>query len=461
MSTKKYLRAAPGQRIDEPDFTFATQRGPLAADSASMIPIVGEEAFVIAGFEPSGAGSVVTITRDDAGGPGSAILALRGPDGLQWGHVTPGGRATHSIDMAGQPDGTYTIYIAATLRDSDFANRAAWNPDAGTGGPIEVTTYGATRKSLEWSAIIVPETAAPGEEWLAIGRLVISGSGTSYTVTDRRPLFFEGNPGSFVPYWQDAEAQYPNFRDNDRARYGARSLRTVIRALQSQIGLLIADVGSGLGVPWWNSPVSGDANGSGPRSVTQLNAEKLARNGSQTMDGDLDPGTSGAYDLGNNGARWRTLSAESANFSDLVAADSLVSNSLDTVDGQIVDLTVLGAHPDASIDDARVYADMLPIARVHVAFSAGPAPVLTNAHGISGAVMTDSDFSVTFTFASPLVDSDYVVLISRFGTAPRLYSFAVPTATTFKIYKQDTTHSSVAFTTGDSFDIVVIGGRVA
>lgn len=378
--TKKYLKAQPGQRIDEPDFSFATKRTQLRNASQDLQSLAsGSQGYVFDGFIPSNIGSLVTVTRDGPSGTGAAILGVRTPDGVQFGHVVVGGRESHTIDVAGMADGTYDILLSAHLRDTDYSNRAFWNPDSGSGGPVEFNRNVPTREALEWSIVIVPVSASPGPEWLRLGQLVISGAGTSFVVTDTRPFFFEGRPSlNFSP---NGDIDLVNYDDPDREQYGAKTLRQFVRTVQSQLGRIIDSSTDllGIGGPWWTDPKSGANTGSGPRSLTQLNSEKLARNGSQRMTGSLEPNADSSLDLGSSSLKWSNVYADqfvvetgiTANAGALCSLDSVLANDIVTVQFEVTQPAP--ADPSATSHTGRMFKDQVVVARARVVVN-DPSP---------------------------------------------------------------------------------------
>jgi hypothetical protein len=121
--------------------------------------------------------------------------------------------------------------------------------------------------------------------------------------TDLRDFMFEGKDANAHAVVDSEWGADATDRDDDRPSYGVFGVFRAIRAIQRQVQDII-----GGATKWWQNPQAGNANGSGARSLTQLNSEKLARNGAQTMTGNLLPNAHETLDLGADGsAGWRNV----------------------------------------------------------------------------------------------------------------------------------------------------------
>lgn len=290
-------RTELGERVEQTDFEHATSTSLLELGSKLMEGlVVGDGAsdsapktFVIHGFESADGygelpGTVVTINR------GKGIVGLNEKGASLLGFMLMSGASSRNRDMNGRPNGTYGVYVRGELRDDNFENRAFWESLA---DPVTETSRNiATKKMDDWSLAI--ETVPPGPEYVLVGTLVKSGA--TLTLTDSRPHFFEGvSTNSYAVV--DAEWGGGNDRSSNRGLYGVRSLRRFARGVLRQLQDIIGGAG------WWTL-ISGTADGVGIRSLTQLNAEKLARNGAQSMTGTLSPDADNTRDIGTTILRW-------------------------------------------------------------------------------------------------------------------------------------------------------------
>lgn len=278
MVEKSFLHSEIGERVEQSDFAHAThtsQRRLL--QSMVMDLIVGDGAassqpqnFIISGFDsvdPYGVlpGTVITLNG------GKAIIGVRETGEAEFGMVISAGALTRNYDVNGRPDGTYGVYVRGEFHDDRFLNRLFWNPLAVT--PAETPRSIATRRTEDWS--ITVELVSPGPEWQLVATAVKVGA--AVTLTDARTFFFDTANGNISDsIWGTA-----NDRSTNTATYGIRGLRRSIMALAKQAMRIVG------GTNWKADPQAGDADGNGPRSLTQLNDEKLARNGAQGMTGDL------------------------------------------------------------------------------------------------------------------------------------------------------------------------------
>jgi hypothetical protein len=300
---RKYLRTERGERIDQPDFQHAADATPRESQDdlidgmligRSRDGVTPPRSFILKGFamdSPDEPNKVVRVTRGD----GAAILPYREKGEVRYGFLVVGGDASKSYSIASYTAGVeYGIFIRAELRDADFQNRPFWNA---VGTPGEYPRSIATRRAEGWQLAI--EQVSPGPEWFQIGSVDYD----TMAFTDLRNFMFEGQDANAHAVVDSEWGADATDRDDDRPSYGVFGVFRAIRAIQRQVQDII-----GGAAKWWQDPQAGNANGSGARSLTQLNSEKLARNGSQTMTGSLLPNVHEALDLGADGsAGWRNV----------------------------------------------------------------------------------------------------------------------------------------------------------
>jgi hypothetical protein len=256
---KKYTNVQVGQRVEHSDLAFGlldSQRQAIQSTINDMM--VGSDAptknFVLSGFGASASTTTITVTR------GTAIVGFRDGAQTQFGMLLSDGDATRNIDIASLPDNVgdplYGVYVRFNFEDSDFANRQFWNPLAVT--PVETVRNVPTRKSENWSLAV--ELVSPGPEWLKIYE--VEKNGSSLTLTDVRPLFFDSNAtGAAIT---NAQWGGGNDRNANRGLYGVRGLYRFIKAVQRQLQDIIGDR--------WYSAV--------PRSLASIDTDFLRRDGS-------------------------------------------------------------------------------------------------------------------------------------------------------------------------------------
>lgn len=298
MATKSFVRTRAGQRVDQPDFERASD-----TSIRDVVEQIGEHFltgldtgrhYVLEGLittNPSGTTLQVT--------GGKAIVGYRDRGEIRYGSLLTSGATSRSIDVGAFTNGAYTVYVCLSLGDNEYGNRAFW--DATLGTPAEVTRNVPTRRVENWS--IAVETASPGAEWIPVATFTKSGASLT-ALTDVRELYFEGQAANSYAVL-DPEWGTSNDRNADRSTYGIRSLRKFVRAVQRQISSIIGGTG------WWSAIPAGS-------DLTSLLANKLARNGSQTMTGNLLPDTDNTRNIGaSTTQRWANIYSAAAEF-DLV-----------------------------------------------------------------------------------------------------------------------------------------------
>ena len=231
---KKYTNVQVGQRVEHSDLAFGlfeSQRQNIQSLMNDLM--VGSDSptksFVLSGFGASAATTTITVTR------GTAIVGFRGATS-EFGMLLSDGDATRTVDIASLPDtggNLYGVYIRFNFEDADYANRQFWNPLAAT--PVETVRSVPTRKSENWSLAV--ELTSPGPEWLKI--YDVAKSGSSLTLTDVRPLFFDSDAtgGALT----DSDWGGGNDRNTNRGLYGVRGLYRFVKGTQRQLQDIIGD----------------------------------------------------------------------------------------------------------------------------------------------------------------------------------------------------------------------------
>ena len=303
MTEKSYLRTEPGQRIDQPELQHAAERSQkdgLAQLVEEVIRGPDGPATAITGWTVTTSGGSITVAR------GTAITGYRDGGVLYRGIVLAGGPASRTISVAAFADGTYGVYVRLSFRPSVVRNRRAWNATA-TPSPTEIARLQATRIVEDWDLVL--EINNPGDDFLLLGTLPITG-GAPGSFTAAAALLFDSaraNRAITDADWGSA-ADRSIFTPNIRGL--TRWTRMVMRQLQDIIGgsYFAAEV-----------PIPGTP-GSGPRSLFALNVDKLDRNGSTTITGDLTPNATGARSLGSEIRRFLRVWTDQLRTGDGVAA---------------------------------------------------------------------------------------------------------------------------------------------
>lgn len=322
---KKYLRTETGERIDQPDFEHAAEESQLAgltqlgdamligpdaraADTtgASLATPITKQ-FVLEGFAPSYSSPDITI------GAGAAILSWRDEGEVEHGAIVELANdqiVTVSTALSGSGD-TFGVYVRFNLQDDQFQNRNFWNSLATT--PVETARKIATRRVD--SVQVNLSAASPGDEWMLLATFVPSGA-----LTDRRQFYFEGAAGNgvFSDYSPIEWGDDTNDRDDDRALYGVKGLRTFVRATQRQLRDIIG-VGNATTLKWWYDvaqiPTTTETGAVTGTSLTNLKQEALSRLGhnasrlAKRMAGNLIVDTSNTYDIGEQATPWSNVHA--------------------------------------------------------------------------------------------------------------------------------------------------------
>lgn len=415
MAGKSYLRTERGERVEFPDFQHAVDASQRAAtDEIGNIVLEGSDssrAYVIEGFGAGAVGTVITVVR------GVGLLSYLERGEVNHGSIVAYGDPTRTIDIAGYADGTYGLYIQMALQDTDNQNRIAWNALATT--PVEYTRNQYTRRVENWN--IAVEVASPGDDWLKI--YDVAKAGGVLTLTDRRDFFYEGkNSNTYAVV--DADWGGGNDRNADRATYGVKSLHRALRAILRQI----QDGIGGATPQWWKSPTSGTASGSdGPRSLTQLNDEKLAKNGAQALTGVLRPDGNETRDLGLTGTRFRDffcrdithrdISGDTANYTTSVAAPGGVFTTLVVNNATAAAyLETDGIAPSPLTNNGRMYRDSIVTVHGH-AHSNGSGGIDNTLTYVVGCTVTINGFYLRATFDLPYASAHHYTCVATIGGA--------------------------------------------
>lgn len=306
MTTKKYVRAEDGERIDQPDFQFGMLDSQVTGLSqigeAALVGVdrpraaSGDPAqprnFVLQGFEVRAQASGTFLEVDG----GIALVGYRRDHQIEYGAVSSG-PTMKLFDVGGlSPAGsTYTVYVRMKLAPAEGRNRAFWN-SAGA-PPVEYVRNTDTRYAEDWE--ITADEGDPGDEWLAVATVVPA----TMTVVKTRNFFFEPRDASFVGMTiEDADWGGGNDRNNDRATYGvfglARFAKLVTRQLQDALGTV-----------FW-APISLESSLEAHRLFKLDNRGRSATSPPLgRMYGHLDPDAGDTYDLGDDATprRWRTF----------------------------------------------------------------------------------------------------------------------------------------------------------
>lgn len=290
MAERKYVRTIPGMRIDQPDFNQAAVESQRQADEQLLDQMFMDPDFqtglILGGFDYTHASGVVTITR------GRAIVSYRDNGQIRRGMlIAEGGPVQKQLSVAGLANGTYTIYLRGKYSNVDPANRVVWNADATT--PTEVGTLMATRVAEDWDLLIALSASVVPAEWIPLYQVVVSASSVSSS-TDLRNFFFEGTAAnSFIV--TDAEFGDTNDRSTARGANGVTNIRKAIRGLQRQVQDIIGSSGAP-GIGWYKSV-----------SIGNSLANKLARDGSNTVLATIFPDINNDSDLGLSSRAFRAM----------------------------------------------------------------------------------------------------------------------------------------------------------
>ncbi len=362
-----------GERVGLPDFERVAEIGPRdALDQLVARFVVGDDApqpfYVLSGFAATAAGTVLTVAI------GAAIVGYKDRGVVHYGALVGEGDATQSRDLAALDDDTpLGVYLRLDYTPGKFKNRPHWNP-LGSPNPTEEIRNIPTQRLERWSFAV--EETTPGPEWMKIWD--VEKSAGALTLTDQRRFYFEGRAStSFEP--DATEWGSANDRNGNRDTFGLFGLARFIRAMQ---GLLTEIKGQA----WWTENAGSEDGSDGARSLSELNDEKLARNGAQKMEGNLDPDPTETHSLGSTLLRWLKLWVEDIDISGSVVSDldivgqTIAGGGLTVLGGaDITGGTVVTGSVGVTVD--YLYQTPLPVHHTiagidHVSGSVGAAPLI-------------------------------------------------------------------------------------
>lgn len=242
------VRFLPNERGDLPDFEALQRnnRSDIRSQFKSLLygtkSAAADLKKVIAGFtvteDGGGASSQIDITN------GVATGAENLPDSsLEYGTFCgPETQTTQSLDFTGQPNGTYSVYVRFSATPGTAATRVFWNATT----LQEDTDVMETRYVVDWD--VVYGTVSPGDEYIEIAEVVWGGvTVVNANITDKRDLFFEGEPsGGYAHNWGDGA----NDRNSDRKTYGVFDFYTWVHAMRRQMADVIGASPNG----WYTQP---------------------------------------------------------------------------------------------------------------------------------------------------------------------------------------------------------------
>ncbi len=336
MLKKRFAFFTRGQRVDQPDLQHAVETSPKE-NLAQLIEhlVLGLEGspIIIWGWDASVAGSVATVTR------GASITGYREQGELRRGMLLAGGPTSRTLNVSSYADGTYGIYVRASFRQSDHKGRKFWDQPAGA----QISAITPTRVSEDWDLVL--ERSAPGADWLQIGTVAVAAGAFSGGVTASARRLFD-SVGALV------DADWGGGTDRADASNIGDSLTGLVQwcaAVMRQFQDIVGDSPPAGQSRWKRSPQAGSAStGAGPRSLTQLNAEKLGVGGGQPMSGNLVPDASSLRSLGGAAARWFGIWADTGTFTN-VAISNALSAATAVLSGSVTAPSFVWPSPQSKI----------------------------------------------------------------------------------------------------------------
>jgi len=398
MAGKSFLRVQRGQRIDTPDFDHAVHvslRDALAqvvdrliiGDDQTGVASPLQRFFVLRGFIPSiDAAGLLTVIG------GTGILGLRAGGGVVRGALVSEGQALQTRDLSTYANGTYNVYIRATARETGHANRPFWNPLAAP-DPTEFLRNVATRLTEDWDLTV--QLTSPGAEWVVIGIVTISGGPSYvYACVDSRPMLFEGRSTATLPFLlEDADWGTAADRAVTRETSGITGLERFVKMTLRQIQDIVG------GLSTFINPHSGVAlTGIGPRSLTSLNDEKLARSGgtASAMVGPLVPANDISLSVGTITRRWASVWTNNLTVSAVVEALTVTISGVLTANSASVTGT-LGVGGATTLTGAAALSSTLAVtgaAALSDTLTVGGATTLSNTLAVTSAAALSSTLTV-------------------------------------------------------------------
>lgn len=420
MAGKSFPRFERGLRLELNDMIHAAETSVLETIGQLIDEfIIGYDYsgnmgrnYIVRGFTVSNtSGTLLAINN------GVALCQYRHRGAIKSAVHLSGGDPQKVIDVGGLSNGTYYVYVRFDLLENQFQNRLALDPLASP-APAERVRNVPTRRTESWSVTFAD--GSPGDEWTQVATFVMSG-GAITSVTDTRTLYFEGAPsGGAYPLVPTTDWGAANDRNNSRGTYGVQGLRKFVRAVQQQLETLQGD-----GKKWWQTP-------------TKALTDKLNRDGTNTITGNIIPDGDGTRDFGSVGARFQDIYTLTLEATDIVASDDVtVGDDLTVVDDASVggDLTVAGTVTNFAVARASGYV-----------VTDGAGGYSTEEYYRCTSVISDDDTNgdyITVTFDTALPDANYVVLLEEAGL-PRTRQALNKSTTGFIIRDYRVKHSSVA-----------------
>lgn len=250
---EKLLRVHPDERMDLEDmeavggtlelFDQMRQVRQFVLPEGNTGGAAATDARIFDGFNMSNTvGGTIRLNR------GSGVFRIT-EEGVAYFGVMLGecGDTYKTLDLSGEADGDYLVYIRPVFADGEQGNRVHWN--AG-GSPSEYVDYVHTRRVLSWGATYISSGApAPvGAGWVKVWKLTVAA--TLITAeAGYRVFYFEGDESADVDQWGPGWGGGANDRDADRATYGVKDLHTFAQAMRTKI----VDI-QGTGSEWWEVP---------------------------------------------------------------------------------------------------------------------------------------------------------------------------------------------------------------
>lgn len=245
MGTRNRVRFEPGERMDLGDVTALQLNARTAIRRALKQLLFGNTNRF--GNATSAVQGLWTITPT---GSQLTVVPARAWAGeeLADGSVEPGegvgedGDISQTLDLAGEPAGTYYLWVRAAYDPSATQSRIFWDAAAEEETPRSLET----REAAGWKVSYTNSATPPGANFVLIGTTAFDG-GTGHTVAYAYVDLFEGNlTGAGAAHGAHAWGGGANDRSTNRGLYGVRSLIDFAAAVRRQIGDIIEDGGG-----WW------------------------------------------------------------------------------------------------------------------------------------------------------------------------------------------------------------------
>ena len=237
------LRVESNERLDLPDLNHLIRAPRSALRTAVQVLLHGRtsQTRILGGFVVTANGPADTEVNV---GNGQAIGIEKLPDGTDESGVAFGmeSNATLALDLVGQPNGTYGIYVRFVHVPSTAGTRIFWDQDAAAEAASSINT----RVGASWTVQF--NLASPGTDWYKVADVVWdAGVGVIATpdITLTRRLFFEGDEATaFADEWGAGADRTVN-----RATAGVYDLQTWVHAIRRQL----KDI---TGSAWYTAPAT-------------------------------------------------------------------------------------------------------------------------------------------------------------------------------------------------------------